>query len=259
MRQYVVDAFTERLFHGNQAAVCVMESWPDETLMMAIARENNFSETAFTVNEADGCYRLRWFTPTSEVDLCGHATLATSFVLFNFYESEAKEITFHTTSSGDLVVSRRNDLIQMDFPAYTLGRVDVTDLMGEATGARPREAFLDRDLLLVYDDERIVREMRPDLESIAELPGMGVAVTAPGTSHDCVSRFFAPKIGIDEDPVTGSVHCMIAPYWVALLGKERIRAYQASARGGEMELELHGDRVSVLGHAALFSSAELCV
>lgn len=259
MRQYVVDAFTDQVFHGNQAAVCVLDRWPEEKLMMDIARENNFSETAFTVREADGCYRLRWFTPTSEVDLCGHATLATSFVLFGFYENDAERITFRTTSSGDLAIGRRGGLIEMDFPAYALGPVPVTDEMEEALGVRPREAYLDRDLLLVYDDEAVVRRMRPNIEKVALLDGMGVAVTAPGVAHDCVSRFFAPKVGIDEDPVTGSVHCMIAPYWGARLGKGSISACQASARGGEMVCELRGERVAILGRATLFSTAELAI
>ena len=257
MKQYVVDAFTDQVFQGNQAAVCVMETWPNERLMMSIAMENNFSETAFTVKEADGVYRLRWFTPTSEVDLCGHATLATSFVLFGFYEANASGITFHTTSSGDLHIGRRGGLIEMDFPAYGLTEVPITGLMEEVMGARPREAYLDRDLLLVYDSESFVQNVTPDFTKLEQLDGMGVAVTAPGSTHDCVSRFFAPKIGIDEDPVTGSVHCMIAPYWGRRLGKDAVRCYQASKRGGEMVCELRGNRVAILGEAALFSTAEL--
>lgn len=257
MKQYIVDAFTEKVFHGNQAAVCVLEEWPAESLMMDITRENNFSETAFTVREGDG-YRLRWFTPGGEIDLCGHATLATAFVLFNFYEKESERITFHTMS-GDLFIGRRGEHIAMDFPAYECREVPVTDQMAEALGARPLEAYLDRDLLLVYDDETIVREMRPDFEKVAGIDGasVGVAVTAPGDGYDCVSRFFAPNIAIDEDPVTGSVHCMIAPYWAARLEKSTISAYQASARGGEMVCELKGSRVVILGKAALFSVAEL--
>ena len=257
MKQYIVDAFTEKVFHGNQAAVCVLEEWPAESLMMDITRENNFSETAFTVREGDG-YRLRWFTPGGEIDLCGHATLATAFVLFNFYEKESERITFHTMS-GDLFIGRRGEHIAMDFPAYECQEVPVTDQMAEALGARPLKAYLDRDLLLVYDDEAIVREMRPDFEKVAKIDGasVGVAITAPGDRHDCVSRFFAPNIAIDEDPVTGSVHCMIAPYWAARLGKSTISAYQASARGGEMVCELQGERVVLLGKAALFSVAEL--
>ncbi len=257
MKQYIVDAFTEKVFHGNQAAVCVLEEWPAESLMMDITRENNFSETAFTVREGDG-YRLRWFTPGGEIDLCGHATLATAFVLFNFYEKESERITFHTMS-GDLFIGRRGEHIAMDFPAYECREVPVTDQMAEALGARPLEAYLDRDLLLVYDDEAIVREMRPDFEKVAKIDGasVGVAITAPGDRYDCVSRFFAPNIAIDEDPVTGSVHCMIAPYWAARLEKSTINAYQASARGGEMVCELKGSRVVILGKAALFSVAEL--
>lgn len=257
MRQYVVDAFTDELFCGNQAAVCVMEKWPAEQLMMNIARENNFSETAFAVKEGDGAYRLRWFTPSSEIDLCGHATLATSFVLFRFYEQDSERITFHTTSSGDLFIDRSGEFIEMDFPAYALNEVQVIDAMETAMGVRPSEAYLDRDLLLVYDDEATVRKMRPDIEKVALLDGMGAAVTAPGTGYDCVSRFFAPKIAVDEDPVTGSAHCMIAPYWGRRLRKDSITAYQASARGGEMVCELHGDRVAILGKATLFSIAEL--
>lgn len=259
MKQYIVDAFTEKVFHGNQAAVCVLDAWPAESLMMDITRENNFSETAFTVKEEDG-YRLRWFTPGGEIDLCGHATLATAYVLLRFYEPEAESITFHTMS-GDLFVGRRGEFITMDFPAYTCREVPVTDQMEEALGARPREAYLDRDLLLVYDDEATVRTMKPDFEKVARIEGakVGVAVTAPGTSYDCVSRFFAPNLAIDEDPVTGSVHCMIAPYWAKHLGKSVIHAYQASARGGEMVCEIEGDRVVLLGKAALFSVSELMV
>lgn len=259
MKQYIVDAFTEKVFHGNQAAVCVLDAWPAESLMMDITRENNFSETAFTVKEEDG-YRLRWFTPGGEIDLCGHATLATAYVLLRFYEPEAQSITFHTMS-GDLFIGRRGEFITMDFPAYTCREVPVTDQMEEALGARPREAYLDRDLLLVYDDEATVRTMKPDFENVARIEGVkvGVAVTAPGTSYDCVSRFFAPNLAIDEDPVTGSVHCMIAPYWAKRLGKSVIHAYQASARGGEMVCEIEGDRVVLLGKAALFSVSELMV
>ncbi|MDO5107588.1 MAG: PhzF family phenazine biosynthesis protein, partial [Coriobacteriaceae bacterium] len=162
-------------------------------------------------------------------------------------------------ASGDLFIGRRGDLIEMDFPRFALNEVPVTDEMEAAMGARPLEAYLDRDLLLVYGDEAVVRGMKPDLEQVAQFTCMGVAVTAPGSDHDCVSRFFAPQVAIDEDPVTGSVHCMIAPYWGARLGKQVISAYQASSRGGEMVCELRGERVAVLGRAALFASAELAI
>ena len=255
MRQYIVDAFSDRIFRGNQAAVCVLEEWPDEPLMMNIARENNFSETAFTVKEGDG-YRLRWFTPGGEIDLCGHATLATAFVLFSYYEKDADSITFHTLG-GDLFIGRRGNRIAMDFPAYKIREVPVTDQMEEALGARPKEAYLDRDLMLVYEDEATVREMKPDLEKVEALDCLGVAVTAPGAGYDCVSRYFAPKLKIDEDPVTGSLHCMIAPYWAKRLDKSPINAYQASARGGAMVCEIQGERVVLLGQAALFAISEL--
>ena len=255
MKQYIVDAFTDRVFRGNQAAVCVMEKWLPEDLMMNITRENNFSETAFTVRGKNG-YDLRWFTPGGEIDLCGHATLAAAFVLFSEYEQEAENVVFHTLS-GDLPVCRRDGRIVMDFPAYRCGPVPVTPVMAEATGHAPKEAYLDRDLLLVYEDEEIVRRMAPDFEKLARLDGMGTAVTAPGREADCVSRFFAPKLKISEDPVTGSVHCMIAPYWAARLGKTRIRAHQASERGGDLLCELRGDRVAVAGKAALYAVCDL--
>lgn len=191
MRQFIVDAFTSEVFHGNQAAVCVLDEWLPEDLMMAITRENNFSETAFTVKAANG-YDLRWFTPGGEINLCGHATLATAYVLFRFFEQTAHELVFHTMS-GDLLIGRDGDLILMDFPAYRCQPVPVTDEMGDALGARPSEAYLDRDLLLVYDNEEAVRKMRPDFEKLGLLDGLGVGVTAPGRDYDCVSRFFAPK------------------------------------------------------------------
>lgn len=260
MKQYVVDAFTNEVFHGNQAAVCVLDEWPTDDLIRSITRENNFSETAFAVREADG-YRLRWFTPAAEIDLCGHATLGTAYVLFRFYEPDAGTITFHTMS-GDLLVSRKDGSIEMDFPSYTCHPTAVTPLMGEVLGAMPAEAYLDRDLLLVYDDERIVRDMAPNFARMGELEGLGVGVTAPArddSSFDCVSRFFAPKLGVDEDPVTGSVHCMIAPYWAKRLGKDTIRAYQASPRGGELACRYEGERTFIAGRVALFSEAELHV
>lgn len=267
MKQYIVDAFTSEIFHGNQAAVCIVDTWPDAGLMQDIARENNFSETAFAARE-EGGYGLRWFTPGGEIDFCGHATLATASVLFGHYEQGAERITFHTLS-GDFHASRRGSQVVMDFPAYRCHEVPLTTLMEEATGARPSAAYLDRDLLLVYDDERTVREMQPDFRKLAQLDGLGVAVTAPasrdggpagaaqGSHFDCISRFFAPKLQVDEDPVTGSAHCMIAPYWANRLGRSDIHAYQASSRGGKMLCEVRGDRVIISGEAVLFSVAEL--
>lgn len=255
MKQYIVDAFTDKIFCGNQAAVCVLDQWLSEDLMMNVTRENNFSETAFTVKTKDG-YDLRWFTPGGEINLCGHATLATTYVLFRFYEPDAEQIIYHTMS-GDLFVSRKDDYIMMDFPAYQCKEVPVTEQMVAVMGAAPEKAFLDRDLLLVYDDERVIRGLQPDFEAMSLLDGSGVGVTAPGIEYDCVSRFFAPKLKVNEDPVTGSVHCMIVPYWSERLGKHNIRAYQASERGGELFCELNRDRVIIAGKAILYAVSEL--
>ena len=255
MKQYIVDAFTDTVFHGNQAAVCILDEWLPEKLMMDIARENNFSETAFAV-KADKGYDLRWFTPGGEIDLCGHATLATAYVLFNYYENDTDRIVFHTLS-GNLFIGRSGNCIEMDFPAYSLNKVPVTDEMAAVMGAAPKEAYLDRDLLLVYEDEDIIRKMKPDFDKIKKLDGLGVGVTAPGKAYDCVSRFFVPELNIHEDPVTGSAHCMITPYWVERLGKSSLKAYQASERGGELICELRDDRVIISGRAVIFAVSEL--
>lgn len=191
MKQYVVDAFTDQVFHGNQAAVCVLDQWLPEELMMNITRENNFSETAFTVREGDK-WHLRWFTPGGEIDLCGHATLGTAFVLLNYYEKDAQQVVF-STLSGDLIVTRKGELYEMEFPAYELRKVDVTPAMEEALGASVKEAYLARDLLCVLEEEQTVRDLKPDLEKIKQIDGLLVHVTARGTDEDCVSRSFAPQ------------------------------------------------------------------
>ena len=202
MKQYVVDAFTDRVFHGNQAAVCVLDQWLPEELMMNITRENNFSETAFTVKEGEK-WHLRWFTPGGEIDLCGHATLGTAFVLLNFYEKDAEKVVF-TTMSGDLIVTRKNGLYEMEFPAYDLKPVDVTAAMEDALGVKVKEAWLARDLLCVVDDEQTVRELKPDLEKIKQIDGLLVHVTARGINEDCVSRSFAPKLSVAPATATSS-------------------------------------------------------
>ena len=256
MKQYIVDAFTDKIFSGNQAAVCVMTSWPDEKLMMDIARENNFSETAFIVPEEPGKYHLRWFTPGGEIDLCGHATLASAYLMMSFY-TDADTVTF-TTLSGDLTVRNNGGLYAMDFPAYELAPVPVSEAMSEALGFLPEEAYMGRDLLCVLKDESQVRECVPDMERVKELDGLLLHITAPGhDGTDCVSRSFAPKLGIREDPVCGSGHCHIAPYWFNRLGRTRITAYQASERGGCLYCEASGERVIISGKAALFSEGEI--
>lgn len=257
MKQYVVDAFTASVFHGNQAAVCVLDKWPGEELMMSITRENNFSETAFAVKEGEK-YHLRWFTPGGEIDLCGHATLGTAYVLFRFYEHDTDKLVL-TTLSGDLIVTKKGELLEMEFPAYDLKPVEVTDAMEEALGVRPGAAYLARDLLCVLDDEQTVRELTPDLEKIRQIDGLLLHVTARGKDEDCVSRSFAPKLAVAEDPVCGSGHCHIIPHWADTLGKNELVAYQASKRGGTLYCRREGSRIFMAGRAALYSIDELFV
>lgn len=257
MNQYVVDAFTDSVFHGNQAAVCVLDKWPSEELMMSITRENNFSETAFTVKEGEK-YHLRWFTPGGEIDLCGHATLGTAYVLFRFYEQDAGTLVF-TTLSGDLIVTKNGELLEMEFSAYDLKPVEVTDAMEEALGVRPSAAYIARDLLCVLDDETQVRALTPDQEKLKALPGLLQHVTARGKNEDCVSRSFAPKLAVAEDPVCGSGHCHIIPYWADQLSKDELVAYQASKRGGTLYCRREGSKIFMAGKAALYSVDELFV
>ena len=255
MRQYVVDAFTNSVFHGNQAAVCVLEKWPSEELMMNITRENNFSETAFTVKEGEK-WHLRWFTPGGEIDLCGHATLGTAFVLLNFYEREADKVVF-TTLSGELIVTRKGTLYEMEFPVYELRPTTVTTAMEDALGVPIREAYIARDLVCVLDDERAIWGLNPDLEKIRQIDGLLLHVTAKGEKEDCVSRSFGPKLNIPEDPVCGSGHCHIIPYWADMLGKEELVARQASKRGGILYCRKEGNKIFIAGNTVLYSVDEL--
>lgn len=257
MKQYVVDAFTDKVFSGNPAAVCVMDKWLPDELMMSITIENNLSETAFCVKEGAN-YHLRWFTPGGEIDLCGHATLATAYTLFRFYEPELSELHFDTLS-GKLIVVKNGELLEMDFPAYELAPVDVTDAMVDAIGARPRAAYMGRDLLCVMDSAEQVINAAPDQAKVMQLDGLLLHLTARGADYDCVSRSFAPKCNVVEDPVCGSGHCHIIPYWANALGKNELVAYQASRRGGVLYTRVEGDRIVLAGKAALYSEAEIHV
>ena len=253
LKQFVVDAFTDHVFAGNPAAVCVMEQWLPEDLMLSITRENNLSETAFAVKEGN-VYRLRWFTPGGEIDLCGHATLATAYVITHFIEPEQTQVTFETRS-GALTVTKRGDLFDMDFPCCELTQVPVTQAMIDAIGVEPTEAYMGRDLLCVFDSADAVRNMKPDQSRVKELDGLLLQVTAKGSDFDCISRSFAPKCNVPEDPVCGSGHCHILPYWSKKLGKAELTAYQASPRGGILYGALNGNRVRISGKAALYSEA----
>lgn len=256
MKQYIVDAFTDKPFAGNPAAVCVMDSWPSEASMMKLAMENNLSETAFIVKEPEG-YHLRWFTPGNEVELCGHATLASSFVILNYVEPESSSVSFNTMS-GMLTVTRKGDLYEMDFPTYELKEIPVTDDMEKAFGVRPVKAVLGLDLVCVFETEEQVREMTPDQNLLTKIEGRIQNATAAGSDADCVSRSFCPKLAIAEDPVCGSAHCQIADYWSQVLGKKEILAYQASRRGGYLYCELKENRrIAISGKAALVAISEI--
>ena len=255
MKQYIVDAFTEKIFGGNPAAVCVLEKFPSEELMLNIARENNLSETAFAVRE-ENFYRLRWFTPSTEIDFCGHATLATAFVILTELEKNSPRVEFETLS-GRFTVERRGKFFEMNLPAYTPKKIPVTAAMSEALGAKVLEAYLARDLLMVLESAAAVENLSPDMDKLSKLDGLIQAVTAAGENFDCVSRVFAPKIKIPEDPVTGSTHCLIAPYWSERLGKKKLIARQASARGGILHCEVSGARVKISGSAVLFAVSDL--
>ncbi len=250
---YQIDAFTRRPFAGNPAAVCPLAAWlPDKTLQ-AIAAENNLSETAFFVRQGDR-FDLRWFTPSVEVDLCGHATLAAGYVVLELLFRSLPAVAFQTRS-GELVVRRAEGLLSLDLPARPPAAVEVRDALADALGKRPIAAFAARDLVALYESADDVRALRPDMAKIAALDTFAVGVTAPGTGIDgdvdFVSRFFAPAKGVPEDPVTGSFHCTLVPYWASKLGRARLSARQVSQRGGELDCTLAGDRVLLAGGAVL--------
>lgn len=255
MKQYVVDAFTDRIFAGNPAAVCVMDKWPGNDLMQKIAIENNLSETAFCVKDGDS-YRLRWFTPGGEVELCGHATLATAYVIFRFVEPTATLVRFDTLS-GRLTVEKLGDLLTMDFPAFELAPLELTEVLTTALEVKPLEAYMGADIVCVLENEAQLRAVQPDQDVIRKLDGVCLHITAPGDSYDCVTRSFAPKCGVAEDPVCGRGHCHVIPYWAKKLGKNELAAYQASKRGGVLYTRAEGERVILAGKAALFSEAEI--
>lgn len=252
---YQVDAFTDSVFKGNPAAICPLDEWLPTETMQAIAAENNLSETAFFVKNG-AAYELRWFTPGVEVDLCGHATLASGYVLFHELGEQGDLIVFNTRS-GELTVSRHGDFLALDFPSRPPTPAEPCAGLFEALGQRPTALLAARDYLAVYNSEETVRSLRPNMESLKHIDKFAVIVTAPGVSCDFVSRFFAPAKGVPEDPVTGSAHCTLIPYWAAQLGKNQLRARQISQRGGELLCELHNDRVRIAGRSALFMKGEI--
>lgn len=248
---YQVDAFTNRLFRGNPAAVCPLEEWLEDQQMQAIAAENNLAETAFLVSRDDH-YDLRWFTPVTEVDLCGHATLASAYMVFQSLNTSLTCVEF-STKSGMLTVEREGSLLSMNFPSRPASSCDISDDLVQALGAQPAEVLLSQNYLVVYESEEVIRSLRPDMSRLLTIDCFGFIVTARGNDVDFVSRFFAPKAGIPEDPVTGSAHCTLVPYWAEKLSKTKLHALQLSQREGELFCENLGDRVKISGHAVIYS------
>ncbi|MBD3226258.1 MAG: PhzF family phenazine biosynthesis isomerase [Caldithrix sp.] len=247
---YQVDVFTDRLFRGNPAAVCPLPHWLEDDLLQSIAAENNLSETAFFVKEKED-YRLRWFTPRVEVELCGHATMASAFVIFRNLESQARKVHFNTLS-GRLSVRNTEQGLQMDLPAYTVEPCAISQTLIDGLQAAPKECYRSKHYLAVFENEQDIIDMQPDFAAIKALDVGEVMVSAPGREVDFVSRFFAPAVGIDEDPVTGAAHSTLTPYWAKRLQKHTMQARQLSGRGGRLLCTLRNDRVLLTGQAVLY-------
>ncbi|BES72233.1 PhzF family phenazine biosynthesis protein [Marinobacter nanhaiticus D15-8W] len=260
---YQVDAFATRPFTGNPAAVMPLEEWLEDDLMQAIALENNLSETAFFVREpeqAEDDFHIRWFTPEVEVPLCGHATLASAWVIFNKLGWGQEHVRFRSKSGSLGVRQLENGWLELDFPRLAFEPRETPKAILEGIPEAPENAFYvasDTNYMLVFQNETQVRSLRPDMKALKTLGNLGVIVTAPGDNGDFVSRYFAPGGGIDEDPVTGSIHSILTPYWAERLGKSKLQAHQVSSRGGELRCELHGDRVHIAGQAVPFMEGQV--
>lgn len=259
MKLFQADAFTSELFGGNPAAICPLESWLRDELMQKIALENNLSETAFYVKKNDQ-FEIRWFTPKAEVDLCGHATLATAFILFNHEGYDKEEMVFTTMKSGNLTVRKKGNLLTLDFPKDHLKEIEPIPELLNAFNIKPVEWFKGKTkLMLVFQNEEEIKNTKPDLKAIAEFAPGGVIVTAAGKEVDFVSRFFAPFVGVDEDPVTGSAHTALIPYWAGITGKDELSAIQLSARKGFLKCTNKNDRVEISGECRLYMKGEIFI
>ncbi len=252
---YQIDAFASRVFSGNPAAVCPLNTWLKESVMQYIATENNLSETAFFVPDGED-YQLRWFTPVAEVNLCGHATLATAFVIFNYLDPAKNQVSF-STKSGKLTVTQNKDLLAMDFPAQPPVSCQPPQALLDGLDKEPVKVLQSEDYFVVFEKEKDVRELQPDMNLLKKLGLRGVIVTAKGEQSDFVSRFFAPNYGIDEDPVTGSAHCALTPYWSKVLSKKELHALQLSSRGGELFCQDRGERIIISGRAVKFMEGNI--
>jgi len=263
MKYFIVDVFTDKVFGGNPAGVCLLDEWLADGVMQNIAMENNLSETAFLVKR-DGFYDLRWFTPEIEIDLCGHATMGSAYVLFNFVETAAEVLSFHT-QSGVLTVERKEDMLWMDFPSRPPAPVEKYKVIGESLEINNYEVLKSADILIVLENEEAIKKVKPDFELLKKVKqeaGMPsdvfcVIITAPGSDCDFVSRVFAPNAGVNEDPVTGRAHCVMIPYWSKRLGKTTMKARQLSKRGGQIWCEDAGERVKIGGKAVLYLQGEI--
>jgi PhzF family phenazine biosynthesis protein len=256
---YQADAFTDQLFGGNPAAICPLTEWLPAETMQRIATENNLAETAYFVKQDDG-YGLRWFTPELEIDLCGHATLAAAHILFTELAYSGASINFYTQKAGTLVVTKHGDKYTLDFPSRPpQATVAPAELLTALGGKTPVEVLKSRDYFLVYETEQDVRDIKPDFNLLATVNTIGVIVTAVGDEADFVSRFFAPSAGINEDPVTGSAHCNLIPYWAEKLGKDKLHAYQISSRKGELWCENKGERILMAGKAVTYLKGEIYI
>ncbi len=260
LKIYQADAFTNQLFGGNPAAVCPLQAWLPDEIMQKIALENNLAETAFFVPDGDD-FMLRWFTPELEIDLCGHATLASAHILFTELGFAGDRISFKTKVAGTLVVSKRDNLYTLDFPSRPPQNCEVPDILLEALGGNTTPSIIQksRDYFLVYESEADIINLKPDFALMAKLDVIGIIVTAPGEEVDFVSRFFAPSCSVPEDPVTGSAHCTLIPYWAKRLDKNSMHAYQLSARKGEIWCENKADRVLISGKAITYLRGEIFV
>ncbi len=257
IKLFQVDAFTSEVFGGNPAAVCLLDRWLDDSILQKIAAENNLAETAFVVQAGEG-YNIRWFTPTIEVDLCGHATLATAQVLFHHLKVGGDAIAFTSDRSGPLMVYKNDDWLTLDFPVDTYHQTDAPPLLEEAMGGEPQEAYRGKtDYLLIYPSQEQILNLKPDMALLRRSPGRGVIVSAPGEDVDFVSRFFAPQSGIDEDPVTGSAHTTLTPYWSERLNKKELTAKQLSSRGGFLRCSDRGERIRISGQAVTYLVGEI--
>lgn len=256
---YQVDAFAEELFSGNPAAVCPLEDWPEDELLQKIATENNLAETAYFVKSGEH-FELRWFTPTTEVDLCGHATLASAYVLFHQLGYNEQTIRFQSRRSGPLTVSKEDELLTLDFPADNITEVSITEALTRGLNLQPQKIFKGKsDYMFVYEKEENIRHLIPDFAAIQTIDARGIIVTAKGNDVDFVSRFFAPQCGVNEDPVTGSAHTTLTPFWSKTLNKKLLTAKQLSARGGFLQCEDLGERIRISGRCKLYLEGSIFI